>query len=95
MSPPTFPSRTIALEPEWANAGVDKDGKRTCGPAAFLADTNNLTAWRADRGVGRRNADSVAVAQFEKPLTLPAGHQVEILPAPGPCAVPAATRRTP
>ncbi|MCC6819312.1 MAG: PSD1 and planctomycete cytochrome C domain-containing protein [Verrucomicrobiota bacterium] len=66
-----------ALEPEWANAGVDKDAKRTCGPATFLADSNNLTAWRADRGVGRRNADSVAVAQFEKPLTLPAGAKLK------------------
>ena len=66
-----------ALEPEWANAGVDKDAKRTCGPAPFLADTNNLTAWRADRGVGRRNADSVAVAQFEKPLTLAAGAKLK------------------
>lgn len=66
-----------AMEPEWANAGVDKDAKRTCGPAAFLADTNNLTAWRADRGVGRRNADSVAVAQFEKPLTLATGSKLK------------------
>ena len=66
-----------ALEPEWANTGVDKDGKRTCGPASFLADTNNLTAWRADRGVGRRNADSVAVAQFEKPLTLATGSKLK------------------
>ncbi len=65
------------MEPEWANTGADKEGKRTCGPAAFLADTNNLTAWRADRGVGRRNADSVAVAQFEKPLTLPAGAKLK------------------
>ena len=66
-----------AMEPEWTNKSADKDGKRTCGPASFLADANDLTAWRADRGVGRRNTDSVAVAQFEKPLTLPPGSKLK------------------
>src|SRR5262245_44585587 len=36
-----------------------------------MADGDDKTAWRADRGPGRRNAESVAVAQFEKPLTFP------------------------
>lgn len=66
-----------AVEPEWTNKSADKDGKRTCGPASFLADANDLTAWRADRGVGRRNTESVAVVQFEKPLTLPPGTKLK------------------
>lgn len=60
------------LEADW-NAEFDKDKKRTCGPVAFLIDGNPDTAWRADRGEGRRNAASVAVVQFEKPLDLPPG----------------------
>lgn len=66
-----------AMEPEWANKSADKDAKRTCGPVAFLADTNDLTAWRADRGVGRRNTAAVAVVRFEKPLTLPPGTRLK------------------
>jgi len=66
-----------AMEPEWTNKSADKDGKRTCGPVSFLADTNDLTGWRADRGVGRRNTESVAVVQFEKPLTLPPGTKLK------------------
>lgn len=66
------------MEPEWENVSLDKERKRVCGPASFLADGNDKTAWRADRGPGRRNTESVAVAQFETPLTLPAGTQLKI-----------------
>ncbi|HTI70559.1 MAG TPA: PSD1 and planctomycete cytochrome C domain-containing protein [Candidatus Limnocylindria bacterium] len=41
-----------------------KDEKRTVGPAAFLFDGKEETAWSADRGPGRRNAESQIVAQF-------------------------------
>lgn len=66
------------MEPEWENMTLDKERKRTCGPAAFLADGDDKTAWRADRGAGRRNSESVAVAQFESPLTLPEGTKIKI-----------------
>ena len=65
------------LEDEWA-AGFDKDKKRTCGPVAFLIDGKDDTAWRADRGPGRRNAPSVAVVRFEKPLDVPAGTRFRV-----------------
>ncbi|MEY4006795.1 MAG: hypothetical protein RLZZ221_2891, partial [Verrucomicrobiota bacterium] len=39
----------------------------------------NDTAWRADRGPGRRNSPSVAVVQFTGPLTLPAGTKLKVL----------------
>jgi hypothetical protein len=54
------------------------DGKKASGPVAYLIDGTDDTAWRADRGVGRRNQPSVAVVQFEKPLDLPAGTQLKI-----------------
>ncbi|MBL8829498.1 MAG: PSD1 domain-containing protein [Planctomycetaceae bacterium] len=66
------------LEAEWGNKSRDKDGKRTCGPVAMLVDGKDETAWRADRGPGRRNAESVAVAHFEKPLDLPPGTKLKI-----------------
>ena len=73
------------LEPEWKrkpdteNKNDDENitgERRTCGPAGFLADGKDETAWRADRGAGRRNTDSVAVAQFEEPVNFPSGTQL-------------------
>jgi hypothetical protein len=66
------------MEPEWENKSFDKEQRRMRGPAAFLADGDDKTAWRADRGPGRRNAPSVAVAQFEKPVTMPEGTTLKI-----------------
>ena len=67
-----------SMEEEWKNKNLDKEDKRVCGPAAFLADGNDETGWRADRGPGRRNQASVAVAQFEQPLDLPQGTRLKI-----------------
>lgn len=67
-----------SMEPEWANKALDKDNKRTRGPAVFLADGDKLTAWRAEHGPGRRNTEDVAVAQFEAPLTLSPGTKLKI-----------------
>lgn len=49
------------------------------GPAEFMIDGSNDTAWRADRGPGRRNSPSVAVVQFVEPLNLPAGTKLKVL----------------
>lgn len=54
------------------------DGKNSSGPVAFLTDGNDSTWWKADRGVGRRNQPSVAVLQFDTPLTAPAGTKIKI-----------------
>ena len=54
------------------------DGKNAKGPVSLLIDGTDETAWRADRGVGRRNQPSVAVVQFEPPLDLPPGTQFKL-----------------
>ncbi|MDA1178670.1 MAG: PSD1 and planctomycete cytochrome C domain-containing protein, partial [Planctomycetota bacterium] len=54
------------------------DGKQVGGSVNFAIDENEATAWRADRGVGRRNQSSVAVFQFEKPLDVPPGTQFRV-----------------
>ncbi len=73
-----FAESAASLEEEW-KAGHDPENKRTRGPASFLIDGSNLTAWRADRGIARRNQPSVAIVQFEKPLEVPAGTQLKVL----------------
>lgn len=67
------------IETEWTHKGLDKENsRRTVGPVAFLIDGKDETGWRADRGVGLRNTDSVAVVRFEQPLDLPAGSQLRV-----------------
>ena len=66
------------LEEEWT-ADFDKEKKRTRGPVEFMIDGNKDTAWRADRGPGRRNQESAAVMQFECPLDYPAGSKFRVM----------------
>lgn len=54
------------------------DGKKASGPVAHLIDGKDENTWNADRGIGRRNQPSVAVVQFEQPLTLPEGTQLKL-----------------
>jgi mono/diheme cytochrome c family protein len=56
----------------------DKKKQRRIGPASYLVDGKETTAWRADRGPARRNTDSVAVLEFEEPLSLPEGSQLKV-----------------
>ena len=72
-----FEEPPAGVEEEWSNA-AHKPENRLRGPAAFLADGDLLTGWRADRGPGRRNTESVAVAQFEKAVTLPPGTKLKV-----------------
>jgi hypothetical protein len=65
------------IEDEW-RADFDAGGKRVRGPVAYLIDGDENTGWRADRGPGLRNQESVAVVQFEKPLDLPAGTKLKV-----------------
>ena len=48
--------------PEFFRKG--NDDKRTIGPAPFLIDGDESTAWMADRGAGLRHQDTDWVAQF-------------------------------
>jgi mono/diheme cytochrome c family protein len=54
------------------------DKKKASGPVAFLIDGSDDTTWSSDRGPGRRNEPSVAVVQFEPPLTLPPKTQLKV-----------------
>lgn len=73
-----FSEPSARLEDEW-KVDYDKEQKRIRGPAGYLIDGNDDTAWRADRGPGLRNQQGVAVVQFEKPLDLPAGTKLKVL----------------
>jgi hypothetical protein len=65
------------IEEDWASKS-DKDRDRTVGPAAFAIDGKNTTAFRGDRGPGRRNQDSVLVVQFDEPPSLAPGTQLRV-----------------
>src|SRR5262249_20260615 len=49
------------------------------GPVAYLIDGDDKTGWRADRGPGLRNQDSVAVMQFAKPADFPEKTKLKVL----------------
>jgi mono/diheme cytochrome c family protein len=55
-----------------------KDDKRVVGPAKFLVDGKNETAWGADRGPGRRHQDLTAHLRFEKAVAFPNGTRFKI-----------------
>ena len=54
------------------------DGKLTYGPVVNLFDDKADTFWTSDRGKGRRNQASVAVATFEQPLDYPPGTRFKV-----------------
>ncbi len=56
----------------------DKDGKKAFGPVSYLFDDKPDTFWTSDRGRGRRNQPSVAVAAFDKPLSMPEGSRFKV-----------------
>ena len=58
--------------------GKKEEERRRVGPIAFLIDGSDQTGWRADRGPGRRNTDSVAVVQFAEPVSFPEGTQLRV-----------------
>lgn len=55
------------------------DGKNASGPVAHLIDGKDETAWKSDRGLGRRNQSSVAVLELEKPLENLQNHKLKIV----------------
>ena len=62
----------------FSGAEIDEKDQRKLGPVSFLIDGDVATAWRADRGTGRRNVPSAAVVRFAEPVTLPTGTQLQI-----------------
>ncbi len=72
-----FAEPLAKLEDEWP-AEFDKEKKRTRGPVDGMIDGDKNTAWRADRGPGRRNQESVAAVQFECPLDYPPGTKLKV-----------------
>jgi hypothetical protein len=62
--------------PDFAKRGADD--KRILGPANFLIDGKDETAWGSDRGPGRRHADLKAVMQFEQPVGYPEGTKFKV-----------------
>ena len=65
------------MEPEWENKSFDKEQRRVRGPVAFLADGDDKTAWRADRGPGHRNAPVRCGGTVREAGDLPGGYDVE------------------
>mgnify|MGYP000458431892 CR=1 FL=1 len=51
----------------------EDNDKRLLGPADYLIDGKDETAWSPDRGAGRRNAPVELIARFNEPLHAPAG----------------------
>ncbi len=54
------------------------DGKISYGPVSYLFDDKADTFWKSDRGKGRRNQPSVAVAAFDQSLDLPEGTRFKV-----------------
>jgi hypothetical protein len=66
------------IEEYFRKSDKDKPDKRRVGPAEYLIDGKDETAWSSDRGPGRRNTDSMAVLQFKEPFNHPVGTKLKI-----------------
>lgn len=56
----------------------DSKDERRVGPARFLVDGDQKTAWNPDRGPILRHAPSSAAVTFKEPLALPQGSQLRV-----------------
>ncbi len=66
------------LKPYFHHKSRDPDNKRKIGPAQFLIDEDDKTAWAPDRGPILRHTESVAVIEFQEPLELPKGSRIKV-----------------
>ena len=70
-----FAQAKQAIGEPWRRS--DKD-TRVVGPASFIVDGKDDTAWGSDRGPGRRHQDLAAHLRFEKPVSYPKGTRFKI-----------------
>ena len=71
-------SADFDLEPRELHEYFQKDNdERRVGPAGFLIDGNQKTAWSPDRGPILRHSPSSATVTFKEPLALPEGSQLQ------------------
>jgi hypothetical protein len=70
-----FAQKKQVLGEPWSRS--DKEA-RVVGPAKYLIDGRDDTAWGADRGPGRRHQDLAAHLRFEKPISYPNGTRFKI-----------------
>lgn len=73
-----FATKTGKLKKYFHHKARDPQNKRTIGPAKFLVDGDEDTAWAPDRGPIQRHTESVAVIVFKEPLKLPEGSRIKV-----------------
>lgn len=65
---------------DYSSADEQQDeGKKALGPVTYLIDGNDQTQWKSDRGLGKRNASSVAVVQLETPIKIPEQGEIKVV----------------
>ncbi len=74
-----FAEKEHEVEPFFLNKrGGKTEDDRKIGPASFLIDDNDKTAWRPDRGPILRHTDSVVLVAPATPLQLPEGAEIKL-----------------
>jgi hypothetical protein len=71
--------KLVNASADFSEPEAKQDDKKATGPVSFLIDGTDDKRWQADRGIGIRNQPSVAVVQFEKPLSLPSGSKFKVV----------------
>jgi hypothetical protein len=66
------------LEEYFFHAQYDKDKRRRIGPASFMIDKDQKTAWRAERGPLLRFRETVTVLRLAEPLAMPTGSSLRL-----------------
>ncbi len=73
-----FATETRKLREYFYHKERDPDNERRIGPAKFLIDGKDKTAWSPDRGPVLRHAASSAAVQFKEPLAMPEGSELRV-----------------
>lgn len=73
-----FATEVRKLDEYFYHKAKDPDNERRTGPARFLIDGKEKTAWSPDRGPILRHAESSAAVQFKEPLAMPEGSELRV-----------------